>query len=66
MYLGKTWRRGPGTTSTTGLAPVHAGPAVGRAIPDPKLERKRKRIDNAGDVPSPVNPPSGCRSGTRC
>ena len=35
-------------------------------IPDPKANREKKRIILEGEIPSPMNPPKGCKFHTRC
>ena len=65
MYLGKMVE--VGRTDELFAHPLHPYTAVLQsAIPQPTLQRKAARIILQGDVPSPANPPAGCRFHPRC
>ncbi len=65
MYLGKLMEAGP--TEEVLTKPAHPYTrALMAAVPRVSSEPSQRRLHLSGDIPSPANPPSGCRFHTRC
>jgi oligopeptide/dipeptide ABC transporter ATP-binding protein len=67
MYLGKVVEVGPAAAVYNRPAhPYTQGLLSAVPVPDPKVERGKLQLVPRGELPSAINPPSGCRFRTRC
>jgi len=67
MYLGRIAEAAPSAALySRPLHPYTVALLSAAPVPDPKIEERRQRVILTGEMPSPANPPRGCRFSTRC